>query len=280
MALISCSDKKEREQLKQQTQRLERELHEKDSAFNEIMAVMTSIESQISLIKEKENIVSLQSNSDLSKSGKAQMIRDMEAIDMLVVNSRQTIQSLSEKLDQADMSLQSFTQKIKNLNESLASRETAIAQLKETLTKKDIQIANLDAEVDNLNAHVVLQTETIGMQIDKINSQEDKINKAYFVVAPEKNLISQGIIDKEGGFLWMGRTTDIQDNVSNEQFIEIDIRDTDKLMIDSEKIELITEHPRDSYEIVMDGKLVQYINIKNPKRFWQISKYLVVSVKG
>lgn len=280
IGFTSCSDKKEREQLKQQAELLEQRLHEKDSAFNEIMTVMSSVENQISEIKEKENIVSLKSKGDLSESEKSQMIHDMESIDLLIANSRQTIQNLSEKLDKADMSINSFNKRVRDLNKSLESRENSIAELKEMLIEKDVQIATLDAEVQNLNAHVGVQTETIDMQVNKINEQEEKINTAYFVVAPEKNLRSQGIVAKEGGFLWMGRTTELQDNVAKEQFVEIDIRDTSRLLIDSEKIELVTDHPTDSYELVKNGDVVQYINIKNPERFWELSKVLVVSIKG
>ena len=280
VGFTSCSDKKEREQLKQRAELLEQRLHEKDSAFNEIMAVMSSVEDQISLIKEKENIVSLQSKGELSESEKNQMVHDMESIDLLIANSRQTIQNLSEKLDDANISIKSFNKRVNDLTKSLASREVAIADLKNVLSEKDVQIATLDAELQNLNTHVDVQTETIDMQINRINEQENKINKAYFVVAPEKNLRSQGIVTKEGGFLGLGRTTEIEDNVAKEQFVEIDIRDTDKLIIDSEKVEVVTEHPKDSYELVKKGNVVQYINIKNPERFWQISKYLVVSTKG
>ena len=227
IVFTSCSDKKEREQLKQQAEMLEQKLHEKDSAFNEIMTVMSSVEDQIARIKEKENIVSLQSKGELSDSEKTQMIHDMESIDMLIANSRQTIQNLSQKLDDANVSIKSFNNRVAELNKSLESRETSIAELKERLAQKDVQIASMDAELQDLNNHVGLQSETIDMQISKINDQEMILNKAYFVVAPEKNLRSQGIVAKEGGFLGIGRTIEIQDNVAKEQFVEIDIRDTE-----------------------------------------------------
>ena len=51
-------------------------------------------------------------------------------------------------------------------------------------------------------------------------------------------------------------------------------------MIDAKEIQLITEHPTDSYQLVKDGDKVQYLAITDPVNFWRISKYLVVAAEG
>ena len=42
---------------------------------------------------------------------------------------------------------------------------------------------------------------------------------------------------------------------------------------------IMTPHPADSYEFVYEGKVINYLTIKDPDRFWETSKYLVIMVK-
>ncbi|WP_258104167.1 hypothetical protein [Marinoscillum sp. MHG1-6] len=278
--LFSCTDQKEREELKKKAAMLEAKLMERDSAYNELIDIMSTVEGQIASIKEKENIVSLKSEGDFTDTEKDQIITDMEAIDQLIAHSSETIRELSNKLERADVSSKSFKKKVKDLTASLENRKTAIDELKEVLIAKDVEIANLVTQVSTLETSMEIQEETIDMQIETINNQEERLNTAYFVVGPEKSLMDQGIVTKEGGFLWLGKTTELEANSTKEKFVQIDIRDTDKLVIDSKKAELITEHPTDSYELISEGDKVQYLSIINPEKFWGISKFLVISTKS
>ena len=54
----------------------------------------------------------------------------------------------------------------------------------------------------------------------------------------------------------------------------------DQLEINGKKIEVVTEHPHNSYELVEEEGVVKYLKIQNPEEFWKISKFLVVSIKG
>ena len=110
--------------------------------------------------------------------------------------------------------------------------------------------------------------------------QQIEINTAYFAIGSEKSLIEDGLVNKEGGFLGFGKTSELDPDATKDKFNEIDIRTTDRLIIDAEKVSLITEHPSNSYEIVKEGDVVKYLDIKNPEKFWKISKYLVVAVRS
>ena len=57
-------------------------------------------------------------------------------------------------------------------------------------------------------------------------------------------------------------------------FIEQDIKGFLKL---GNKAQLMTNHPRDSYEIV-DNDGVKTLHISNPHRFWEKSNFLVIKI--
>jgi chromosome segregation ATPase len=277
---VYFSMEEEKEQLTEKSTQLEEELHMRDSAYNEIIDIMYGVESKIESIKQRENIISEVSNGDFNKRDKDQMIADMGMIDNLIVETNETVAKLVSKLDNANINLNSFKNRVNQLSKELDERKISIQTLREDLKTKDVQIAEMTADLNTLEYRVDVQESTIDMQINKINKQEDELSKAYFAIGTEKSLREDGLITKEGGFLWIGKTTELDENAAQEKFSEIDIRTTGRLIIDAEKINLVTEHPSDSYELIKEGNVIKYIDIKNPAEFWKISKYLVVVVKS
>lgn len=270
----------EKAQLAVSNVNLEKELETRDSAYNEIINVMFEVESKIEKIKARENLISDMSIGELSKDTKDRMVEDMGKIDSLIVETNETVARLVAKLDNANMNLHSFKKRINQLSKDLENQTQSIATLKEELSKKDVQIADLSADVKSLEYEVSVQEETITTQMNKIAMQEAEMSKAYFAIGTEKALEKDGLVAKEGGFLWFGKTTELQENAAMDKFSEIDIRTTGRLIVDAEEVNFITEHPTSSYEIVRDGNLIRFIEIKDPKEFWKISKYLVVAVKS
>ena len=279
LGLASCG-KQERERLKAQADSLEYQLHERDSAFNNMMNVLNEVETQIDNIKQQEKIIATTGTSDFSVEEKSSMVKDLKQISSLIDNANTKITSLSKQLDNSHYELNAFKKRLQRMKTDLQSRETSLAQLQEELELKDMQIDELNTEVNSLVNRVQLQTETIEMQHQELAEKETDLNTAYFAVDTRKKLQDQGLITKEGGFLWLGKTLELHADVAQSKFTEVDINDTKKFYVDSDKVELVTEHPSDSYQLINDEGKIKYLEVTDPARFWKISKYLVISVKG
>ncbi|MEQ8471576.1 MAG: hypothetical protein RIC35_10335 [Marinoscillum sp.] len=279
LALTSC-DKKEREQLKAQADSLEYKLQERDSAFNSIMNVMAEVETQIDQIKKQENLISSSSSGDFTPEEKTRMVGDLKRINTLIDETNSKVASLSSELENSNFELNAFKKRVGNMKRDLEDRETSIVKLQEQIEMKDTQIAELNTEVESLVTRVQLQTETIEVQNQELVERETDLNTAFFAVDTEKKLREEGLVAKEGGFLWIGRTTELQADVAQTKFTEVDIQNTKKFYIDSDKMEIVTEHPSDSYKLVNEEGKVKYLEVTDPSKFWKISKYLVVSVKS
>ncbi|WP_421897249.1 hypothetical protein [Marinoscillum sp.] len=279
LAFTSC-DKEEREQLQAQADELEQKLHERDSAFNSIMNVMAEVETQIEQIKTQENLIASSSSGDFSSMEKDQMVGDLKKINELISSTNEKVKSLSSQLEDSNIELNAFKRRVQDMMKNLKAREASIAQLKEDIQMKDNRIAELDTEVGSLVTRVQLQTETIELQNQELVERENDLNTAFFAVDTEKKLKDEGLVTKEGGFLWIGKTTELQADAAQQKFTEVDIQNTKRFYIDSEKLEIVTEHPSESYKLVNEDGRVKYLEVVNPSEFWKISKYLVVSVKG
>ncbi|MBV6641201.1 MAG: hypothetical protein KI791_10800 [Cyclobacteriaceae bacterium] len=276
----SCNMEKRRE-LQAKADQLEQELHARDSAFNEIMDLMTRVESQIEKIKERENLIANRSGEDFTNESSQGLVEDIDIINELIESTNAQVKSLSSKLNKANIEIGSFKMRVNKLSQELDERKNAIATLEEKLTIKDNKIMELDGEVKSLVTRVNLMDETIQAQKVVIDESDRTLHKAFYIVNTEKHLLDEGLITKEGGFLGLGKTTELEENVSEEKFEVIDIRQTSRFYVNSNKMSFVTEHPKGSYEVVKDeNEVVQYIDVTNPGEFWKISKYLVISVKG
>lgn len=270
----------EREKLVEKAVQLEQELQERDFAYNEIIDIMYAVESKIESIKDRESFISETSSGEFDRDEKNRMIDDMNSIDQLIIETNEKVSRLSSKLEKTDINLKSFQNRVAALSTELQERKVAIGSLRQELKNRDIQIADMSIDLSALEYQVGEQESTIATQATKIDLQEDELSKAYFAMGTKEALKEDGLVTQEGGVLWFGKTTEIKANLDQEKFSEIDIWSTKRLYVDSKKIDLVTEHPSDSYELVKEGDSIIFLEIKDPKEFWKISKYLVVATKS
>ena len=157
-------------------------------------------------------------------------------------------------------------------NQQLAERDQQIAGLKEELANLNFSVAMLNDTISNIrNQNKTLQ----GVVLDKTN----EINTAYFVVGPRKELIEKKILNKQGGFLGLGKTQKLSGDVNLSDFTQVDIRQLKNIPLGVKKANLISVHPAGSYELVMNNKKVEELIIKDPALFWQKSRMLVISTE-
>jgi len=126
-------------------------------------------------------------------------------------------------------------------------------------------------KIDDLTETVESQTERITDQTAKLEAQTKALNTAYFIIGTAKDLKKKGVI--KGDFL---KGKQLLDDFNKEDFTRIDIRKTTEIPILSKKAEVVSKHPTSSYKLTGDKKMVQALQITDPKSFWGVTKYLVI----
>jgi hypothetical protein len=249
-----------------------RQLVSRDSSINTWLLSIDQIEKDLSLIKQKENMVSLNSSeSELSGDKRAQVLADIKDINTLLENNKKKIATLNSIISSSNGTIKGLQARVSTLETTLNQYESNIAELKVTLEKKDFQITQL-------NGNVAVLDSTVAQQGDEIKGQTEKLNQAYVVSGTFKELKEKGIISKEG-FLGMGKKGTLMADVPEKSFTKIDITETKMIPVHSKAAKLITKHPSNSYSMVPEaGDKIAYIEIKDPEMFWKISKYAVVEI--
>jgi len=267
--------KKAYSELESQYRDLSGQLITRDSLLNDWVSLFNQVEKDLQAIQEKENLLTTMQSEDmeLTRDNRETILRDIQMLNTLLEANKKKIAQLNNKLKTSGMKIAGLEKKVEELAFTLEERNRSIDTLKANLVEKDFALSELNTQITGMEVNLA-QKQTA------IETQTAELNKAYIASGSYKELKEKGLISKEGGFLWVGRTTSLNDNVVAENFTEVDITQATTISVNSKKVELITEHPGNSYEFVKDeNELIASINITDPNEFWRISKYAVVETR-
>jgi hypothetical protein len=250
-------------------------ISQRDSLINESMQTFAEIEKNLSTIKEKENIITMQSsNAEFSNERKQRILQDIEYINTLLDQNKKKIASLTAQLRNSGGTIKGLQVKIAELEATMKVREGEIADLKTALVEKDFEIGQLNTKMND-------QQVAIAQKDEKISKQTYEINKAYIASGTYKELKAKGLLFKDGGFLGLGKKELLQSDFADSLFTQVNISELKTIPVNSKVAKLITEHPSSSYTMIRDNNnKISSIEIKDPEEFWKISKYAVVEIRN
>ena len=130
--------------------------------------------------------------------------------------------------------------------------------------------------MDSLNTvtkNVTREKEAAVQETKQLTHEVDNLNTCYYVIGSKKELKANKII--ETGFL--RKTKILQGDFEMSYFTKADRRTLSEIPLHSNKAQLMTNHPSDSYEIVDHGN-GKVLHILNAARFWEKSNFLVIKI--
>ena len=245
---------------------------EKDS----LMQLMGDIADGMQQIKELEDIVSVNNLNGETPDRKKQLRDDIVLIQQSINKHKQRLADLERRLKQSTNYNATMQKSIDNLKAQLEDQQKTINGLTEQLAAAHIQIKNLNQSVDSLNTvtkNVTREKDAAVQETKQLTHEVDNLNTCYYVIGSKKELKANKII--ETGFL--RKTKILEGDFEMSYFTKADRRTLNEIPLHSNKAQLMTNHPKDSYEIVDHGN-VKTLHIKDAHRFWEKSNFLVVKV--
>lgn len=268
-------NKQQKDSLMAVLQERDTDLKDRETSINDFIASFNEIERNLDSVAKKQQIIYLQADKargDMKSSQKDRINSQINAINNLMSENRQTIKELNRKLKGSSKTNNKLRETIKTLNDQLAQKDSELAALNERLNSLNMEVAQLKTAVDTLNMHYASKSKTIAENTTAMHT-------AYYVVGRSKDLVAAKLIDKKGGLLGIGKTSKLSSNFDSNKFTRIDYTMVSSIPVNSDRVRIITTHPSDSYRLENDSKnkkIVRSIVITNPEKFWSASKYLVV----
>ena len=275
---VACNQK-EIKQLKEQNAQLTQLAIEKDSMVNSFVDAMNSIEKNLDLIKEKEQIISVNKQENLDIKQKEKIANDILIINDLLARNKEDLAALDKKLKNSWYKNSKLRKMVDGLQNQIQEKETAIAALNIEVSKLNVNVEDLNGQVTNLVSTVDTLSSELENKGEIIAAQTNDLNTAYFVTGTTKDLETNQVIVKKGGLLGIGKSSTLNTKLNTEKFERIDITKTINIPVSAKKISLVSTHPSDSYRIDGTEKQVEGITILKPEEFWKASKFLVIATR-
>lgn len=283
LAVAGCGTKEDSkaEQTQQENTQLKGDLRETLATQDSLLVLVNDISEGMSQIKDLEKIMSMPSAlGGEGNSRKEQIKNDMMAIQQALQERRQRLEQLEAKLSKQGGDNKTLQRTIQTLKSQIADQQTEIASLTNQLAAANIRIAELDSTnrglnttVENLNTEVSNVTEQKNAADQKALEATNKMNEVFYAMGTKKELKDHKILT--GGFL---RKTKVSKGDFDESyFTKGDRRSLTSIPTHAKKAQVMTDQPKDSYQIVDEnGQMV--VKITNPAKFWQRSNFLVIQV--
>jgi len=251
---------------------------EKNVKINSLLEELNYIADNLQVIREKQGVyetLTVDNNSELELLQKPEdkIKAEIEMIDFLMSNNLDRIATLEKSLEESGDDMNEVKKLLSSFKMDVKDKGDEIQHLKERIVKMEGEYANLMDEHMNSQMFVELQAKQLELR-------DNELNQVFFVYGSKSELLDNQIIRKKGGLLGLGAVNILKDDFNKEYFTSVDLRKLENIPVAGKQLEILTEHPKNSYEIVKDDQdLISEIKINNKDAFWEGSQYLVMVTK-
>lgn len=282
LSYAGCNSQKSLEeklvQKEAENTRLMEEMNQRDQYIGEVTEAINDVQDNLRSIAIREHAVrSMKQDIELSAAAnqlqKNQISSDISAIKSIISESKSRILQLQERLSSNKTHIASLENTILKLTETVNEKENEILDLKNELQRLNILVSEKEKQLKESET-------TISRSSDSLRVFQYKMQEAqqvYYAIGTEDELISKGIIKKQGGNFLGGKVLVPNENISLDMFARVNSADLSILSIEKpfKRIALVTPHNDRSYTLSPDRGLL----ITNKEQFWGLTRVAVILVE-
>ena len=242
------------------------EIYELSTTLNAVSEQLDQINGQIALSNgEDQNLVSRREH----------LLEQLAMVKQTIAEKQQALDELQKKYSAQLGQNKVLKQTIDRLQTEVAGYEAKVADLKTVVASHEQKIEGLTTTLTETQQALDTKIEQAEQQQEVINTQDEMLNTGYYIVAEKSRLKELGLL--EGGFLTKKRLT--RQGFSSEGFTKVDIRQLTELPLGARKVDILSSHPSDSYQLLEQADGTRKLVIKDASNFWSNTRYLVVKTR-
>lgn len=255
-----------------------------DSNYNQTLVLLNDIETGFAEINqnEKEMKLNLQGVEGPETNRREMIAAQMTAIKQGIEQNKSKIAALQQLASKNGKTNSMLTETIKRLQAQMDEKGIQIQNLQAELYKKNITITELTTTVTEQSKSITEQSQSIAEQQkvleqkeSALKQQDTDINTVWYCIASTKVLKDAKVIT-DGG-LFQSRKV-LSSEFDNSLFTRVDLRSVSSIPTNSKRAKILSQHPKNSYNLVTGSDKNITIEITDPSKFWSVSKYLVVQI--
>lgn len=270
---------KQNEELKKEAETLKGQVQSTGAMNAEAQATLDEVQKSLEELRAKE-LKAVRTSIAIVQEGKASGKR--EELKAEIAEIRKAVQLNLEKLATVTRQKNEAEKKAGVLGARVTTLEKLVAELKSSLEEKEAMLVELEQKVLQLQKTTEELKTTVAAKEAEVVDREEKLATAYVVVGTKKELEKAGLIEKKGSVLGLGGNWKQTGKFDEALFRKIDVRrDTEvTLPAPPNKVRILTEHPKDSFELTVQPPNWTNLKILDAAAFWKGSRYLIVLIPG
>ncbi|MFP4622140.1 MAG: hypothetical protein ACLFM7_12575 [Bacteroidales bacterium] len=277
MGITTGCKKDEIEKLHQENEELSQQIEKKDSTINALRNFNDKIEKNLQSVAQRVSGLDTLSFEGLSQDEISERLKELNKV---ISTKEEKGESLENKLRGARYQAQQYKEKINQLKDETGKLKDSLQVINNELMAKTERVEELLSEKEDQDATISKLREQNKAYRDSLREKKEQLNTVYVTVGPENELKEKDIVMKKGGFLgFIGQTAVLDPEFNQSDFNAYGISGKDSVTIEAKrrKVEVVTQHPEDAYDLEEKGNETTVLNITEPEEFWRAGKYLVIT---
>lgn len=274
--IVSCGDKKAKEEVNQDQQKIEQlsAEYQQATSFNDsLMLLMGDIYTGLDSINAQEQLLYAPGQGD-NANRRAEITHNLSAIKMRLAANRQVLDQLEARLNTSNNKNEVLARTIAQLKSRLDTQDQRVKELESQLADANAKIGQLTTQVAETQEQVKTETAAKEQAQQEATTANNELNVVYYAIGTNKELKKNNIISKK----FMGATKVMKGDFNTAYFTKGDKRNLTVIPTSGKKIKLWSNNPAGSYQIITESNGTQSIKITDPARFWSISPYLIIQI--
>lgn len=262
--------------------------HERDSlnrintqqqaVLDNMTAAMAEIAFCLDTIAVHEKVIITGIDEEGNRLSRKGIRNRLDILAQVIQEQRERLGSLEEKFSQNAVQIGRLHSIIEFLETSLSQKDAEVDRLKAEVNAKNFNVAVLEEKVSLMSDTITAERTTNSEQRQQIAYQDAQLNEVYYVIGTDDQLVSKGILKKEGK-IFKKKKVDFS-NINKSSLIKGDIRTLKSINVRGKSPKILSDVPKGSYSLDKISDDNYTLRITNPTSFWSANnRILIIQVK-
>ena len=279
-SVISCGrkDNTMEESWKQERDSLTRVNSQQQAVLDQMTAAMAEIAFCLDTIAVHERVIVTGIDEEGNRLNRKSIRNRLEILAQVISEQKEKLGALEEKFSNSTMQIGKLHSIIEFLENSLVKKDAEVEKLKAEVSSSNYRVVALEEKVSNMNDTIVSERAVNSEQKQQIAQQDAQLNEVYYIIGTEEQLISKGILSKEGKIIKKKKVN--FSNINKSVLTKGDIRTLKSLTVQGKSPKILSDVPKGSYSLDKSGDDMASLRILNANSFWSANnRILIIQVK-
>ena len=246
------------------------------AAEAEMRATLDDVQQDLADLRTKE-LKAIKTSITVAQEGKdsantrARLKAEIEEIRTVVRANLDKLEALQKANATSDERIRSLERLVLELHRQLEEKEETIVAIEE-------KVRELTQTAEGLRGAVKEKEGVVQQMKATLTDREAQMAIAFVLIAPRDALQKVGYVEKKGSVLGLGGNWQRTGQFDEKLFKQIDIRKATKFEVKGprDKVQILSDHPKDSFVLAAVSPTESSLTVKDPTRFWRVSRQLIV----